>query len=93
MPEVPPNNCCPKQLSPPRLTLTDLPDGESGRVTGVNGQAELSQRLREMGFCESAVIQKISGKHMLICELCGVRVALSDRAAARIEVEPVRIKD
>jgi Fe2+ transport system protein FeoA len=27
---------------------------------------------------------------MLICELCGVRVALSGRAAEKIEVEPIR---
>jgi ferrous iron transport protein A len=84
---------CPKQLSHKRLPLTDLPDGESGRVTGVNGRAELNQRLREMGFCESAVIQKIRGKRMLICELCGVRVALSDRAAEKIEVEPIQGED
>jgi ferrous iron transport protein A len=84
------NDCCPQRLSPTRLALTELSDGESGRVTGVSGQAELSQRLREMGFCESAVIQKIGGKRMLICELCGVRVALSDRAAEKIEVEPIR---
>jgi len=45
-----------------------------------------------MGFCESAVIQKIQGKHMLICELCGVRVALSNRAAEKIEIEPIQIK-
>lgn len=61
-------------------------------MTGLNGHSGLSQRLREMGFCESAVIQKIGGKHMLICELCGVRVALSDRAAEKIEVEPVSPK-
>jgi ferrous iron transport protein A len=90
MPDEPDNNCCPQRLSPARLTLAELPDGESGRVTGVSGQAELSQRLREMGFCESAIIQKIGGKRMLICELCGVRVALSDRAAEKIEVEPIR---
>jgi ferrous iron transport protein A len=93
MPDAPDNNCCPNRLTPPRLTLTELPDGESGRVTGVNGRAELTQRLREMGFCESAIIQKIGGKRMLICELCGVRIALSDRAAEKIEVEPIRIKD
>jgi ferrous iron transport protein A len=72
------------------LALTELPDGELGRVTCVGGEAELSQRLREMGFCESAVIQKIGGTRMLICELCGVRVALSGRAAEKIEVEPIR---
>jgi ferrous iron transport protein A len=90
MPEAPDNVSCPQRLSPTRLTLTELPDGESGRVTGVHGKAEQSQRLREMGFCESAVIQKIGGKRLLICELCGVRLALSDRAAARIEVELIR---
>jgi ferrous iron transport protein A len=43
-----------------------------------------------MGFCESAVIKKIAGKHMLICQLCGSRVALSNRAAQNILVEPIR---
>lgn len=80
-----PNNGCPE-----RLSLTALPAGRSGRVAKLDGQAELSQRLREMGFCESAVIQKIAGKHMLICQLCGTRVALSNRAARNIMVEPIR---
>jgi ferrous iron transport protein A len=43
-----------------------------------------------MGFCESAVVQKIAGNQMVICELCGTRVALSDRVAGDIEVEPIR---
>jgi ferrous iron transport protein A len=72
------------------IMLNELRDGESGRVIGLKGKAEISQRLREMGFCESAVIQKIGGNHMVVCELCGVRVALSDRAAKGIEVEPIR---
>jgi ferrous iron transport protein A len=42
-----------------------------------------------MGFCESAVVQKIAGQHLLICELCGIRVALSDRTAKNIVVEPI----
>ena len=73
-----------------RLALTELPAGTPGRVAELNGQTELCQRLREMGFCESAVIQKIAGKHMLICQLCGSRVALSNRAAQSILVEPIR---
>jgi len=75
---------------PQRLSLNELPDGGAGRVTDLDGKAELSQRLREMGFCESAVIHKIAGKHMLICQLCGTRVALSNRAARNIMVEPIR---
>lgn len=78
------NNGCPQ-----RLALSELPEGTSGRVAKLNGQAEVSQRLREMGFCESAVVQKIAGQHLLICELCGIRVALSDRTAKNILVEPI----
>jgi ferrous iron transport protein A len=73
-----------------RLPLNLLPDGVSGRVAGLSGQKDLCQRLREMGFCESAVIQKIAGKRLLICQLCGTRVALSNRAAQNILVELIR---
>jgi ferrous iron transport protein A len=47
-------------------------------------------RLREMGFCESAVIEKIAGQSTLLCQLCGTRIALSDRAAQHIVVELIR---
>jgi ferrous iron transport protein A len=43
-----------------------------------------------MGFCESAVISKVSGDRLLLCELCGTRIALSDRAAQHIVVELIR---
>jgi ferrous iron transport protein A len=72
-----------------RLPLSKLPTGVPGRVAELSGQADSCQRLREMGFCESTVIQKIAGKGMLICQLCGMRVALSDRAAQQIVIEPV----
>ena len=84
MPPEPANTC------PQRLSLVELRAGVPSRVTGLNGQPEFSQRLREMGFCESAVVQKIAGNQMVICELCGTRVALSDRVAGDIEVEPIR---
>jgi ferrous iron transport protein A len=72
------------------LPLTELPVGTAGRVAELSGETDFCQRLREMGFCESSVIQKIGGKAMLICQLCGTRVALSDRAAKQILVEPIR---
>jgi ferrous iron transport protein A len=43
-----------------------------------------------MGFCESAVVQKIAGNHRLICQLGGARMALSNRTARNILVEPIR---
>jgi len=43
-----------------------------------------------MGFCESAVIEKIAGQKTLLCQLCGIRIALSDQAADHIVVESIR---
>ena len=73
-----------------RLPLNELPTGVPGRVAELNGQTDFCQRLREMGFCESSIIQRIGGADMLICQLCGTRVALSGRAAQQILVEPLR---
>jgi len=69
--------------------LTDLPVGQSARVCELEGKTEVCQRLREMGFCESAVIEKISGASTLLCQVCGTRIALSGRAAEHILVEQV----
>jgi ferrous iron transport protein A len=43
-----------------------------------------------MGFCESAVVEKVAGEKTLLCQLCGTRIALSDRAADHIVVELIR---
>jgi ferrous iron transport protein A len=73
-----------------RMRLTELPVGAAGRVCELEGKAEVCQRLREMGFCESAIIEKVSGERTLLCQLCGTRIALSDRAAQSIVVELIR---
>lgn len=72
------------------MPLTDLPVGESARVCALEGGADACQRLREIGFGESAVVEKISGEGTLLCRVCGTRIALSDRAARHILVEPLR---
>jgi ferrous iron transport protein A len=80
-----------EETSPPlRVRLTDLPVGEAGRVCSLEGKVDVCQRLREIGFCESAVIEKVSGASTLVCQVCGTRIALSDRAAQHIVVEQVR---
>jgi len=72
-----------------RMPLTELPAGTSGRVCALAGEPSFCVRLREMGFCESAVVDKVAGSRMLICVLCETRIALSDAAASHILVEPV----
>ncbi len=75
---------------PSRMRLTELPNGESGRVCDLDGEVGTCARLREMGFCESAVVEKVAGQKTLLCQLCGTRIALSDRAADHIVVELIR---
>lgn len=72
------------------MRLSDLPVGAAGRVCELEGQAQFCQRLREMGFCESAVIEKVAGQHTLLCQVCGTKIALSGRAAQFILVEMIR---
>ena len=75
---------------PQRVRLTELPVGASGRVCELEGQPDTCQRLRELGFCESAVVEKVSGQRTLLCQLCGTRIALNERAARHILVELIR---
>lgn len=81
----------PKENKPASLVpLTELPVGSAGRVQELSGKTEVCQRLREMGFCESAVIEKVAGVHTVLCQVCGTRIALSDKAAQHILVEQIR---
>jgi ferrous iron transport protein A len=75
---------------PKRMTLIDLPIGATGRVCALAGENNVCARLRELGFCESVVVEKIAGHKTLLCHLCGIRIALSESAAAHIVVELMR---
>ena len=72
------------------VRLSDLPNRAAGRVHELKGEAKTCQRLREMGFCETAVVEKLSGVHTLLCQVCGTRIALSGRIAQHILVEQIR---
>jgi len=67
--------------------LCQLPAGASGRVYELAGQGEFKERIREMGFGESAVVTKVSGHSPVICRINGTRIALSHGAASQILVE------
>ena len=53
----------------------------------INGDDDFSQRLREMGFGEAALVTKISGSTTSLCQVNGTRIALSHGAAMNIMVE------
>ena len=50
---------------------------------------ELSDRLRELGFCEQQRIKLLSRHPSVICQVCNARLALSEELADSILVEPV----
>lgn len=72
------------------IPLSRLPAGTEARVLRLEGRAEVCQRLREIGFCESAIICRIGGDHALLCQVCGTRVALHRVLGEHIHVEPLR---
>ena len=71
------------------IDLTQVGAGKEVRVSRLDCAPGTCQRLREMGFCENAVVKKIRGGADLVCWVCGTRVALSARLARQILVETV----
>lgn len=69
--------------------LCDVASDLTVRIKVLSGEPQVCQRLREMGFCEFAKIRKISESEALICDVCGVRIALSRRLAKNILVEAI----
>lgn len=69
------------------LPLCQLPAGAVARVRELNGDSDFCQRVREMGFGESAFVTKIGGRGPFICQVNGTRLALSHSAAMCIMVE------
>ena len=69
------------------LPLCQLPAGAMGRVRELTGNADFCQRVREMGFGESAFVIKVGGNGPFICQINGTRIALSHSAAMCVLVE------
>jgi ferrous iron transport protein A len=69
------------------LPLCQLPAGAMGRVHELTGDTDFCQRVREMGFGESAFVTKIGGAGPFICQVASTRIALSHGAAMCILVE------
>ncbi|MES2694279.1 MAG: FeoA family protein [Verrucomicrobiota bacterium] len=71
------------------IPLCQLPAGATGRVCSLTGDVNFCQRVREMGFGESAFVTKVSGTTTILCQVSGTRIALSHAAASNILVEQI----
>lgn len=69
--------------------LTRVKAGAEVRVRQLCASAEVKRRLREIGLREDQVIQLLFSQTGYICRVCNARLAISERLASLIMVEPV----
>jgi ferrous iron transport protein A len=71
----------------PLLSLSAVPVGKRFFVRQLGSRPEVCTRLRELGFCEHAVIRCISRSDVrLICVVCNTRIGLNTTLADEIVV-------
>lgn len=70
-----------------KINLTQIPNGQEFLIQELQSHPEVCLRLRELGFCENAVVKTIvSGSSQLICEVCNTRIGLHHSVAKKIIV-------
>jgi Fe2+ transport system protein FeoA len=67
------------------ISLEQAKVGCEFHIRFLNGPA--CERLRQMGFCESMRVKKITDGRNLLCTVCGTKMALSRELAHQIMVE------
>lgn len=70
-------------------SLCEAGTGRRLRVECLCGEEHICHRLREMGFCESSVVEKIADSGSLICKVCDAKVALGKDLAQQIIVKDI----
>jgi Fe2+ transport system protein FeoA len=70
--------------------LSVVKAGVSVRVRRLCATPELQDRLRELGICEDQIIRLLTTHTNFICQVCNARLAISEKLAAMILVQPVR---
>jgi Fe2+ transport system protein FeoA len=73
----------------PLCPLNRVKAGIAVRIKQLCASPELSDRLREIGFCEDQIVRLITSHSNIICLVCNTRLALSEQMAQRILVEPL----
>jgi Fe2+ transport system protein FeoA len=72
--------------------LSRVIPGTAVRIKRVSAPPEVSNRLREMGFCEDQPIKLVSRQPTLICQVSNTRLGLSKELADNIFVEMVPVR-
>lgn len=83
--EAAPEACANPAICP----LNQVKAGTVVCVRELTTSPEISDRLREMGLREDSQVRLVSRQDSVICLVCNARVALSQKLAEAILVEPV----
>jgi Fe2+ transport system protein FeoA len=76
-------------MSDSTTSLSEIPAGRYVRIHQLQSEPDVSFRLREMGFCENAIVRLVvNGEGNLICEICNTRIGLNHALADDIIVSP-----
>ena len=67
--------------------LNEVRAGTSVRIKQLKATPEITHRLREMGFCEEQRIKLLIKHTNVICQVCNVRLGISQQLAESIRVE------
>ncbi|HAP37005.1 MAG TPA: hypothetical protein DCQ28_14155 [Bacteroidetes bacterium] len=71
-------------------TLAHTQSGSTVRIQQLNTTPETCMRLRELGFCNNAMVRcVINGPSHLICEVCNTRIGLHHSVAQTIIVSVI----
>jgi len=73
----------------PLCPLSKIRVGMAVRIKQLPAASEVTQRLREIGFCEETVIRLLTSQANFICLVCNARLAISEQLAQAILVEPL----
>ncbi len=87
---VPPYQVLEGQCAGPAVCpLTRVKAGTTVCIKELVASPELRDRLRELGLGEEQRIKLLSSEANVICQVCNARLALSEKLAKAILVEPV----
>lgn len=71
-------------------SLNSVKPGSSVRIRELQGKDDQTMRLRELGFCENAVVHCLQNGTACVCRVHQARIALSAQLAGSVLVEPLR---
>lgn len=58
-------------------------------IKQLSASPEMTDRLRELGFCEEQQIRLLARDSNLICQVCNSRLGISEELADSIIVQPL----